>query len=81
MGCGGVPLMWVTISLATSRSLMLRWFEAARRISNASVAEHRFWPMMMPIAWSMIEREAIAVSRCRASWMWSVTRSVKRQRA
>jgi len=45
---------------AMSRSLRLRYEAATRRISNASSAVHRFWPMMMPRAWSMMVREARA---------------------
>lgn len=49
-GCGGSPLTSVTISRASSRSLMLRCWDASRRIPNASDWVHRFCPMITPSA-------------------------------
>jgi anti-sigma B factor antagonist len=55
-GCGGSPLTSVTISLASSRSLTLRRWDASRSTPNASDWVHRFCPMITPSAWSMTAR-------------------------
>jgi anti-anti-sigma factor len=49
-GCGGSPLTSVTTSRASSRSLMLRCWDASRKIPNASDWVHRFCPMITPSA-------------------------------
>lgn len=55
-GWGGSPLTSVTSSRASSRSLMLRLWEAVRRTPNASDWVQRRWPMITPSAWSMTAR-------------------------
>ena len=79
---GGGSAAWCPVRLsmsmaATSRSLTLRCWDAARRIANASSLEMRFWPMITPSAWSIVLRELRACSRCSAR---SVCSAISRQR-
>src|SRR5262249_50375723 len=59
---GGRPRTCVTISVARSRSLILRLFDARLSIANAWSASQRDSAMMMPIARSITDRDCKACS-------------------
>ena len=60
---GSVLMVLATRSAAMVRSGMFRFWDTVRSTSNPVSAGHRCMPMMMPMAWSITDREDSAVRR------------------